>query len=599
MSVPTSTTRGAAVHVTVDHGAAVSYGGLRTALAAALDAGADLVDLAARYPAEWAVLRPAPDDGRGADIAEIALAPSERRLHRESEQVFRVLSVAAAGLCEASRLLGRPVVVHRPAAGDLTSLRGFMRAVEYARTVPGAEIRLAEPLTVRRPLGPAADYRPEQARCLTRAGVPAAPGDLEFASGRPAAAGSDAPEAVAFSVAMSADADPADRLAAALAYSRYGFFTANWEGMAAVAETVLPLTAEVPDGAVPGLLREAGRGDTQAEAIEFEPTVLRSRADLRAFLYKVLGIQATFRGAQDSAVDYFLRMREPGGHRAPSPETRAQSHLYTALVHSKRLNRLGDAVAELEQGFAAVRERPDEPESVRRERGWLHNLRALTLFRQKRFRPAFEEEKLALGCIAGLDDPSSVHLRINLLSNLSVLQERAGRFEQALATWNRFRTASGADNDSFLKHHSYRAAGLRLALADLDGALPDLAESLDGARRHADDFHEHEIRVETAALLARHGRAEAAAEHAEAARSAAGRLGDPYRIALAGAAAAAVRGAAPAPEVTASLRASLSRAPAAAALAEAVARGPQAVLAALPAPRTKLNRPFDLVNFQD
>lgn len=579
--------------VSVGHGRAASYTGLRTVVRAVTEAGADLSGIAERHPAEWSVLVPeAPAVGPG--ISEVALAPSERRLHRESEQVFRVLNVAAAAVCRASAQLGRTVVVRHAGATDLTSLRGLMRVHEYARTVSAARVEFADADVFVAAEGPDEDYRRERALCLARMGIDASAGDLRPSA--PSAAETVSREQRLYEHALSPEAGAEDRLVAALAYSRSAFFSCNWEGMAAVARAVLPLTRGLPDGRVDGMLDAARTGDQQSEAIEFEPTTLTSAADLGAFLHKVLGIQASYRGAQDDAVAHFLRMREVPGN--PSPEMRAQSHLYVALVNTKRLGRLDDAVAELESGLESLEALTGTRDSVRREQGWLNNLRALVYFRQKRFRSAFDAEKRALDCIAGLNDASSVHLRINLLSNLSVLQEKAGRVGNAIQTWNRFRSASGSDNTSFLKHHAYRAAGLSLLEGDTGTGLRELDTSLRGALAQDDDFHEYEIRMELGGLDVRRGDTETAREHFKCSETAARRVGDPLRIALALAAQATAEGTAPPPEATGALSASTTYPARAKALAESFRAGPEAVADALPVPRTKLNRPFDTVNFQ-
>lgn len=597
-STSTSTTRrpGTGIDADVAQGRAASYAGLRTAVRAVLEAGADLGSAAEHDPAAWALLAPeghVPANGAPL-LSEIALAPSERRLHRESEQVFRVLNTAAAALCTASADLGRPLVIRHAGATDLTSLRGLMRAHEYARTVPGARLEFTDADVTTVSEGADEDYRFERSLCLARMGIATSAGRMRPVSPRVLEPGSA--EQVLHDRALSPDAEAKDRLVAALAYSRSAFFSGNWEGMAAVARAALPLTQGLPDSSVHGML-DAARVDEQSEAIEFEPTELSSAADLRAFLHKVLGIQASFRGRQDEAVRHFARMREDGDRL--SPESRAQSHLYVSLVETKRLNRLEDAAGELESGLALIGGTSATRDSIRREQGWLNNLRALVYFRQKRFRSAFACEKRALECIAGLNDASSIHLRINLLSNVSVLQEKAGQVDNAIRTWERFRSASGAENTSFLKHHSYRAGGLNLLAGRTGAGIAELDTSLDGALSHGDDFHEHEIRVELGSLLAGQGDTDTAHQHFAKAREAGLRLGDPLRTAIAEAGAAAARGTAAPSGVYDLLASSVTRPRHAEELAETFRKGPQAVLDSLPRPRTKLNRPFDTVNFQE
>lgn len=598
---PVTVAAGPAVQVDINTGPASSYVGLRECIAALRAAGASFGELPHRHAAEWAEL--APDDKPQENplpLGEIALAASERRLHRESEQVYRVLSVAAAALCAGTAELGRPLLVSGAGGTDLSSLRGLMRAVEHSRVHPGAALLLDRPESVRVPLGPHADYRAERVRCLRRMDLPITVDDLVLDLPSGAAATAVAPtseEGKLYQRARDKDSTAVDRVAAALAYCRRAFFSANWEGMAVVATEAIELLPGVPTPALSALLATAQREDSLVHAIEFETTILRSTADIRGFLLKVIGIQAGFRGDQDAAVTAFRAMREHDN--GLSPEIRAQSHLYTALTLSKRKNRLGEAVAEVEQGFEVVRERPNEADSVRRERGWLHNLRGLTLFAERRLGPAFAHEKRALACLAGLSDASSAHLRINLYSNISVLQEKAGKYSSALATWDKFRQATGSSTAGFAKHHSYRSAGLRLLVGDRDAAVKEIGTTLTNAVGLNDIFHQTEVRLELGMLHATAGDREAAVAEYELAEQDARLLGDPYRIALAQAGQVMTGGAgADVPATVANAALSLTRPVEATALAKAVSNSAE-FAALLPKPRTKLNRPFDLINFQD
>jgi tetratricopeptide (TPR) repeat protein len=589
--VDTATRLGAdVVEVDVNQGPAASYTGLRRALDALRECGASFGEIPVRYTPEWTELFPDEDTG-STRLEEIALTASERRLHRESEQVYRVLSVAATALCTGSVELDRTVAVRGVGGTDLSSLRGFMRAVEHASVMPGARLMMTEPTRTRVPAGVHADYRTERVACLRRMGVDVTVGDLIVdLSELPDSVFTPVSEEGALYVeAVNPDSSRTDRIAAALAYSRRAFFSANWEGMAIVAKDAIGLLRGLSDSHVAEVLAKADRKDGLAEALEFETGILRSTADVRAFLLKVLGIQAAFRGDQDTALDYFRAMR--AAERGVSAELVSQSHLYSALTLSKRKLQVSDAVAELDRGFAAVVARPGEPDSVRRERGWLHNLRGLTLFAQKQMGAAFEHEKQALACLDGLTDASSAHLRINLYSNISVLQENAGKAPQALATWEKFKQASGAANAAFRKHHSYRSGGIRLLVGERDGALADLHDTLDNAKILGDDFHECEVRLELGALHARSDESADAEEQFARAEAAARRIGDPYRIAMA----LAGRAGTSDERVAQSARLSLTQPVRAQALADAG----DDVLSHLPTLRTKLNRPFDLINFQD
>ena len=590
--------------VDIRAGRSAAFAGLTRALDQVADAGADFGALPQRYPAEWGVLRPPHTDGASPpSLAAVALSASERRLHRECERTFRVLAVAAMALCRASQSLDTTLFLRGAALTDLVSLRGLIRAVEYARATGVGRLRVEPPTGWEAAESPEADYRAERARCLSLIGLDIDPARLPTLPPGPRRAPVRAAareEDTLFTTALDASLDPVARISSAMSYCRLAFYVSNWEGMAAVAAACLPAAESLSGRQVAAIAAEvADRHPVGGEnqAIEFEPAILRTAADARAFLLKTLGIQATFRGRQDDAVRHFRAMRETS--EALSPELRAQSHLYAALTLTKRHSDLPGATAEVDAGLEALRPAPREADSIRRERGWLHNLKALTLFSAKDMTGALAHEKRALGCLAGLEDASSVHLRVNLVSNISVLQERAGKPEKALDTWERFNRGPGTDDPKFLKHHAYRAGGLRLRCGDAEGAGQELETSLGHCARLADDFHEAEVALELGTLLLRAGHRAQAAERFARAAEATERLGDPYRMALARTAVAVAGGTRPGAQVARLARASRTHAAPATRLAEAVECGAAAdeLRALLPAARTKLNRPFDLVNF--
>jgi hypothetical protein len=569
-------------------GPAASFAGLRRAVGALAESGADMSAVAARYPTEWTVLT-APSPQAYAALADVAISASERRLHRESEQTFRVLQAAATALCQGSQSADRSLVLSGAGRSDLATLRGLIRALEYQRAtgIGRLIVPIEDALVVNAPAGPDADYRTERARCLCLMGFDVSRDDL-VVKDLPDA-GPASPTADLFHAATTGTGSASDRIAAAVAYCRAAFYEGNWEGMAIVAAACLPLAGSLTAAQVAAL------GDTadtdRVHAIEFEPALMRHPGDVRAHLLKVLGIQATFRGEQGRAIDYFRAMRDADGPL--SPEATAQSHLYTALTLTKRQRQLDAAVGELDAGFAAVAPTPDEAPSVRRERGWLHNLRGLVFYREHDALAAFNQEKLALACLEGLLDDSSVHLRVNLVSNISVLQESAGRVPQSLRTWERFSNTGFQADTKFVKHHRYRAGGLLLKIGDRDAATAALHESLASCVNLADDFHECEIATELGTLALDGDRA-SATRHFDQAHTAATRLGDPYRMARAAAGGALARGDRPEPAQASLALRSTTHTEMAAALARVVTGD---VRAALPMPRTKLNRPFDLVNF--
>jgi hypothetical protein len=585
-----------AIEADLATGPASAFAGLRRAVGALAGAGAGFGHLPERYPAEWGVLTGA-EQGM-TRLAELALSASERRLHRESELVFRVLAVAGLALCHGTSELDTPLLLRGLGRTDLPSLQGLIRAAECCAATGRGRLLATrgdavevEPVAVA-----AADFSAERCRYLRLLGLEIDPGELRQGPvpRRAAGAGSLGQDTEQFLNAVDPDVHPRERVAAALAYGRLSFYTGNWEGMAIVAGSCLPAVSRLTADDVAWLSGTGKTTGTGADnhALEFEPALLRYRDDVRGFLLKLLGIQAAFRGRHDDAILYFRAITDTEG--LLSPETRAQAHLYTALTLTKRKQHIGEAAAELEAGFAAVPRQAGEPVSQRRERGWLHNLRGLTLFAERDMVAAFAQEKAALDCIDGLSDASSVHLRVNLISNISVLQESAGRIRQARATWERFRDTGFEQDAKFIKHHAYRAGGLRIKAGDDGGGAIELGESLQQCVTLADDFHECEIAIELGSLYLGRGIAAQAAEHFDQGASAAARLGDPYRMALAQVGQAVAVGKAPANCVPGSAAACLVQQDRLRALIDGCHSGADAQ-SLLPLARTKLNRPFDLV----
>ncbi|MFI0723505.1 hypothetical protein [Streptomyces sp. NPDC021224] len=589
-----------ALEIDLGTGPSEGFAGLRRAIGALRDAGADFGPLSRLRPGEWEVLAPPCGTSGGGQppglLDETTIPASERRLHRESEHTFRVLSAAAVALCRGSQEVGRPVLLRGTGTTDLPTLRGLIRTAEYQRATGVGTLAIAPAENAG--AGPAdggpLDFRAERARCLRLAGAaPLPPGSGPRAGGTPPAAAATA-EGRLFHQALDTSADAVDRLRAAVQYLLLAFASANWEGAALVAAGCLPLTDALPPGATARLAGGLTAHGTQA--FELEPEIFRHPADVRAFLLKALGIQATFRERHDDAVVWFRAMRATDGPL--SPEALGQSHLLAALTLVKRRNALTEAVGEVEAGLAALPAAPGEPDSVRRERGWLHNLRGLTLTVQRDLVGALRHEQEAWASLQGLTDPSSVHLRVNLVSNISVLQEKAGKHAQALRTWQRFGGSGFTTDTKFVKHHAYRAGGLSLAVGDADGGTALLRQTLDRCRDMTDDFHVFEVSAELGALLLGRGDTTAAAGYFEEANSAATALGDPYRTALARTGRALAAGRPPAAALGELALRSSTNASRAEALAACVRAGStDQARALLPAVRTKLNRPFDLVNF--
>lgn len=554
----------------------------------------DVVDRAsARYAMEWAELhpgRPAPSPS----LWDVANSPSERRLHRESEQVFRMLQAASDALVEAVDVLRRPLLLRGCGAADLVSLRGVMRSVERSRAAGVAGLIVCGEWDAPAAGGPMGDRKARLlARLAARMGA-TVEGEPSAGAGAAARAVDDAPELRHLRAALDAGLAPPERVAAALLAIRACFFSTNYEGSLLACDHALRVLdanpgVEPADVAAAFAARDDGTG---TPAIEIDAESLDGpAADLRALLWRSIGVDLSLMGDTAAAMEAFQRALAAGA----SPLAEATLRMYVGLLLSKRMGRIDDALGELQRGLALVESDPSARAAI--AEGWLRNVIALVHFRRRHLRAAYEEEMRALRKVADHHDPSATHLKINVISNLSVLQESAGRREDALRIWRRFREISADWGPNFIKHYAYREGGLSLAAGDEAAAMDCYRRSFEGAAAIGDQFHGHAIASEVAGHHLAAGRgADAARWYGEACQLARG-LGDPYRLGQAMAGLALARGDADRAPAAAMLALSTTHDAPAGALAVALAGGDDAaVVALLPRLGGKLNRPFDLVN---
>ncbi|XXF76939.1 tetratricopeptide repeat protein [Myxococcaceae bacterium GXIMD 01537] len=575
----------------------VAFAGLRKVLQAlAAHAPEVMKDAARRRPAEWNRLFPGSVAGV-ADLADLALTPSERRLHRESEQVLWVLNVAARAVLDALRESGRTLVVRRAGACDLVSLRGLMRAVECSRLEPGPcpivfsgwgwrGVNAARLFEQRR-RGALLVLR-ERMRLesfdLTEGGTHE--GALEPALD---------PEGAYLRCVVDGGLSAERRVAAALLAVRACFFSSNYEGTLLAAEQGLRLLdasgASFSPGRVESEWDSLDAPEHATPAVEIDRGSLGEVPVLRALLLRSIGVVQVYTGEHDAAMESFGR----GLECRVGPEGLGQLRMFRALTRIKRMGQVALAREELEAGLSPLEGR-DAPDT-RLQEGWLRNVLALTCFQEKKLEAALEEEKRAMRCVRDLHDPSATHLKINLISNVSVLQETARQLDDAITTWRRFERISSQWGTNFLKHHRYRLGGLQLGAGQREEAGASYAEAYTSAATLGDHYHQQSIAAELGRLHLDEGRHEEARQWFQRALDSAREVGEPLRVAESLAGAALAAGQAEFGEALRAASADSTHPAVARKLAEALARGDGAATQALlPGPRSKLNRPFDLVN---
>lgn len=586
-----------ALEVDAGLGLPVAFGGLRKVLAALGAVAPQAMEAAAaKHPAVWNRLFPGTVQD-APDLSDLALSPSERRLHRESEQTFWILNVAARTLLDGLREASRPLVICNAGESDLVSLRGVMRAVEWAR-MEGLSGQLVLTGWDRR--SPRASERFAERRLkhleTIRQRMRASPEGSadEAAALRPPEPPVDR-EGMYLLAAVDPDLPPERRIAAAILAMRACFFSTNYEGAMLAADHGLALLEQAKATLSPAAVAEAWSQleDTAfvSPAIEVDHTSLGDAEELRALLWRQVGVVHAFTGDFEEALRSFLL----GAECKLSPERHAQMRMFRALTLIKRVGAIPQARAEIEAGLQGMANRGGESSSL--HEGWLRNVYALTYFQEKKLEAALEQEKLALKCVGELHDPSATHLKINLISNVSVLQETGKRYADAITTWRRFERISANWGANFTKHHSYRLAGLQLKAGGPEEAVRGYSEAFASAELLGDAFHRQAIALE----LGRHffdrkdlTEAERWFNQAEAASR---EVGDPLRLAQSLAGKALLGGKPDFRQAQHLAEQTTSYPTEAPPLIEALASGDaERVAEVLPAPRTKLNRPFDLVN---
>jgi tetratricopeptide (TPR) repeat protein len=565
--------------IEVDVGSAlpVSLTGLRRVLLAARGEAPEAVDaLAAKHAPEWNRLFPGSVSG-APDISDLALSPSERRLHRESEQIFWILNFAARVVLQLLRSSDKVLVVRNAGECDLVSLRGLMRAEEWARL---------EGLSGRIVLRDFGARRRESAECFEgrrtaylktlqermRIAEPHLAGERRLS--RPIESPVDLEGTYLREVADDA-VPPARRVAAAILAVRACFFSTNYEGAMFAAETGLRTLQSAKGDLRPEQVADAWDAlDTPGAAtpaIEIDKANLGTPDELAALFLRSMGVVHVFTGDHDGALAAFGR----GLELNLPPEGYAHLRMFRALMLIKRLGQLPVAKQEIEAGLAHLKGRGTP-------------FAALL---------ALGEEKRAMACVGDLHDASATHLKINLISNVSVVQETAKRFSDAVVTWRRFEKISASWGPNFAKHHRYRLAGLLFGAGEREQAMACYREAYANAEQLGDALHRQVIAVELGRHALDAGQREEAADWYGRAEAYSRELGDPFALAQSLVGGGLARGASRHDEALRFAAMTTTYPEAARKLMAAVSTGVEAtVRQSLPLPRSKLNRPFDLVN---
>ena len=577
----------------------VAYTALKTVLSALKDVEPNAVKQAAsKHPTEWNRLFPGTFDNVP-ELESIALSPSERRLHRESEQVFQVLNSGAEVILEAVRALGRPVVFTNAGAADIVSLRALMRAVEWLNLeeVEGlflfgnwdASHQFSGPLFTSKRKALLETIRTRMGAEVKEGGGKAEPCDRDVPS--------EEFEERWLRIALDEKEKLEKRVAAAVLTIRACFYTTNYEASFLAADQGLKLLDQCgPDFSQDKVLHYFEALDDEkavdTQAIEIDEFCLQGFLETRAFFWRIIGVIHALVNEPELALEAFSKPLGTG----ISPEHEAQVRMYRALSLSKRLGKIPDAIAEAEAGLACLKDLPGERAML--ETGWIRNVYALCFFMSGRHQSAFQQEKLALAAVGKHQGSQATHLKINLISNISVLLETGKRFPDSIKAWDRFHVFGDHWGDCFTMHHNYRGAGLRFKAGAVEDATKGYQVAFDTAVHLGTDYYQQAIASNMGRLHLDRGSSSEAANWYEKAIANAKKTGDPYRLAegLVGLGLATSQKF-PHPKAQAILKKSTTYVSQAQKMSAALDQSDRAgLMQMLPGPRTKLNQPFELVN---
>lgn len=169
---------------------------------------------------------------------------------------------------------------------------------------------------------------------------------------------------------------------------------------------------------------------------------------------------------------------------------RAQICFYVGLTLAKKCADIESGLAWLGRGagdIAPLREQGWQPAL---EFGWLCNATAFCLWKKGQSEQAAALVSQALDTIRPYEVPQIVNLRINLVNNFSVLFESGGDFAASLRTWESLESLNALiDGGRFSKSYHYRRGWLLLQSGDIAAAEAAYAASYAIAEEVNDAFH--------------------------------------------------------------------------------------------------------------
>lgn len=530
------------------------------------------------------------------ELDVIAVAPSRRRLHKESEQMFRVTQMVVTLLLKYASRQERGVVFHfehleRMDEHTLVCIARLAQCIfnlpiaitasvndtsvldERVASVAGTECKkFFEVANIRADLLNRIAEKTGAVLCTLKGGASQAPVKQAKPAGETvAAANAEHEKTLAFRHALQ-HGDVQDIEKAVLELLEVSVFTKNHDHSLCTIAQVWPM-----------LPRFATKN--------------------RVEVIHLLGILYAYMRDFPTAIEVF----KYAGQFVQEPVQAAENKFFLALLYTKRLNDSITGRDYIAQALKCIADVQGELADI--ERTWLYNLCALTYVNEKNRSAAYECCLKALEYIKhGHRSSDAIHIKINLISNITVLHEYGNELNKAINKWMFFEKFIEASGPVFAKHYYYRKGGLQYKNRQVAEAIKSLTTSYQLAADLHSSFYKDVIARGLAGIYFLEGEYEQAANWYQLAidakkellqednlpKVALGRALSLYKLGRAGEAKQVLREALllqPKGEAAEKAEDALSR------WNDLTSEDLEALIQyAIEKPDTKLNRPFDLTN---
>lgn len=403
------------------------------------------------------------------DLDTIAVAPSRRRLHKESEQMFRVTQMVVTLLLKYVSRQERSVVFHfehleRMDEHTLTCVARLAQCILKRPVTITASVH--DPGVLDERVSSCAGTEQQKFfhlakirtdllnRIAEKTGVVLCTlkdepvRQAEFAGEKMVAVNAEYEKTLAFHEAL------------------------QQEDVKAIEETVLQLL-EVS-------VFTKNHDHSLYTIAQVWPILPRFTVKNRVEVIHLLGILYAYMGDFSIAIQAFKH----AGQFVQEPVQAAENKFFLALLYTKRLNDSVTGRDSIAQALECMNDVQGELADI--ERAWLNNLCALTYVNEKNRRAAYDCCLQALKYIKnGHRSSDAIHIKINLISNITVLHEYGKEMNKAVNKWMFFERFIEASGPVFAMHYHYRKGGLQYR----NRQVVDAIESLMDSYRLAVDLH--------------------------------------------------------------------------------------------------------------